>query len=71
MRKAIFKFNDGNLALLCSGCSVIIKTGTDFTSLEHSACKGEAKLPAQYCVNCSIKEYKHKNQNFIKKVNTL
>jgi ferredoxin len=71
MKKAIFKYNSGEGALLCSKCAVIIKTGRDFTSLEHSACKSEAKLPAQYCVNCSIKKYKHKNQNFIKNVNTL
>ena len=34
MEKAIVKFNGGNLALLCSGCSVIIKTGVDFTPEE-------------------------------------
>jgi hypothetical protein len=34
MEKAIVKFNGGNLALLCSGCSVIIKTGVEFTQEE-------------------------------------
>lgn len=47
--QAIFKFNGGNGALLCSKCSVIIKTGKDFTELEHQAMKGEAKLQPQYC----------------------
>jgi len=50
--KAIFKLNGGNLALLCSNCSVIIKTGRDFTEKEHRACMGKTKLPPYYCNNC-------------------
>ncbi len=50
--KAIFKFNGGNGALLCSKCSVIIKTGRDFTEAERSAAKGDAYLSAQYCEKC-------------------
>ena len=37
MEKAVIKFNGGNLALLCSKCSVIIKTGKDFTKEEMDA----------------------------------
>jgi len=29
MTKAIFKYNNGNGALLCSGCRVILKEGKD------------------------------------------
>ena len=34
MERAIIKFNGGNLALLCSKCNVIVKTGKDFTTEE-------------------------------------
>lgn len=57
MEKAIVKFNGGNLALLCSKCSVIIKTGKDFTKEEMDAVfdvKGN-KFPAQYCDKCKPK----------------
>lgn len=49
---AIFKFNGGLGALLCSKCRVIIKTGKDFTEQEIKAIKGEIKLPPQYCGKC-------------------
>lgn len=52
MSKAIFKYNNGNLAILCSQCSTIIKTGFDFTEKEQSACRGECKLEAQFCDDC-------------------
>jgi hypothetical protein len=55
MSKAIFKFNGGLGALLCSKCSVIIKTGCDFSELEKKALKGEIKLKPQYCDKCSEK----------------
>lgn len=47
--KAIFKFNNGKGALLCSKCHVIIKTGDQFTELENLAIKGTISLIAQYC----------------------
>jgi len=50
--KAIFKFNNGQGALLCSKCSVIIKYGKDFTAEEHSAMQGKIKLKQQYCNKC-------------------
>lgn len=55
--KAIIKFNGGNLALLCSGCSVIIKTGLDFTpeELDFVFEKGPY-IPPQYCEQCKTKQ---------------
>jgi hypothetical protein len=52
--KAIFKFNGGNGALLCSGCSKIIKTGQDFTDDEWAGLSGEKNIPPQYCNECKI-----------------
>lgn len=57
MSKAIFKFNDGNKALLCSECSTIIKTGKDFTDEENKAFKGEVEMKERYC-------YKHIVYNY-------
>jgi hypothetical protein len=53
--RAIVKFNGGNLALLCSSCRVIIKTGGDFTEEENAFVKGEVELPPQYCKSCEEK----------------
>lgn len=50
--KARFKFNSGALALLCSKCSVIIKTGKDFTENEVKAMKGQINMFPQYCKKC-------------------
>ena len=52
MKKAVFKFNGGKLALLCSKCGVIIKTGKYFTKSEKHAAIGEKSIPAQYCDKC-------------------
>lgn len=55
--KAIVKFNSGNLALLCSSCSVIIKTGKDFTQEEKDFVMQDDKyLPPQYCDKCKSNE---------------
>lgn len=55
--KAIFKYNGGLGALLCSSCRVIIKTGKDFTEEELKAIKGKGPMPpAQYCSNCKTKQ---------------
>jgi|688.fasta_scaffold00087_102 hypothetical protein len=51
-KKAIFKFNGGKGALLCSKCSKIIKTGSTMTEEEILAMKGKASLEAQYCEDC-------------------
>lgn len=50
--KAKFKFNNGNLALLCSKCSKIIKEGFQFTEEEKKACQGKKYMPPQYCEKC-------------------
>lgn len=54
MEKAIVKFNGGNLALLCSKCRVIIKTGKDFSYQENQFVKGDVYLPPQYCDQCNL-----------------
>lgn len=51
---AIFKFNGGAGALLCSKCKVIIKIGKDFTEEEKQSIKGYIKLPSIYCEKCKI-----------------
>lgn len=55
MSKAIFKFNNGNGAILCSGCRVIIKEAKDFTSEETAKMLGEITLESQYCEECMNK----------------
>jgi hypothetical protein len=50
--KAIFKFNGGLGALLCSGCCVIIKTGKEFNESERIAFSGLGSLPQQFCTVC-------------------
>ena len=53
---AIVKYNGGRLALLCSGCKVILKTGKDFTAEEQLFAKGDlAHLPPRYCETCEGK----------------
>ena len=54
--KAIIKFNGGDLALLCSGCSSIVKTGVDFTQdeLDFALTKGK-HLDPLYCDKCKNK----------------
>ena len=56
MDKAIFKYNGGLCALLCSSCRVIMKTGKDFTDEEMSVIKGYTKMPPQYCSKCKTKQ---------------
>jgi hypothetical protein len=55
MEKAIFKFNNGNGALLCSKCRTIIKIGKDFDDLELKAIRGKIDVPSQYCDKCKNK----------------
>lgn len=56
--KAIFKWNNGLGALLCSSCRVIIKTGKDFTDEEVHAIAIDIPMPPQYCSNCKTKQLK-------------
>ena len=60
---AIFKFNGGSGALLCSKCSAIIKTGSEFTDEEWKAMKGEVELPPQYCEQCKQNNNGNSNNN--------
>ena len=53
--QAIFKFNNGNGALLCSGCYIIIKEGYQFSEEEWKALRGEVNLESQYCEICKKK----------------
>lgn len=52
MGGAIFKFNNGQGALLCSGCRVILKIGSEMTEEEKKALKGEKFLPPYFCNKC-------------------
>lgn len=54
--KAIIKFNGGNLALLCSKCRTIIKTGKDFTKEELDFVFEKGTLLPQYCEKCKLKQ---------------
>lgn len=47
--KAVFKFNNGIGALLCSKCSKVIKTGLEMTQEEWETI---SQLEAQYCEDC-------------------
>jgi hypothetical protein len=51
----VMKYNGGAGAILCSKCSVIIKTGKDFTQEEIKAFRGEVKLGSQFCNLCKAK----------------
>ena len=55
--KAIFKFNNGNGALLCSGCRIIMKTLIDMTPEERKAAVGRIDLPPQYCDKCKSRKH--------------
>ena len=51
--KALVKYNSGNLALLCSMCRTIVKTGVDFNEEESKFAKGEIDyLEPLYCEKC-------------------
>jgi len=53
--KITYKFNESNLAILCSKYSKIIKIGKDFTEQELEDIKRKhRKLPAQYYNECSL-----------------
>jgi hypothetical protein len=52
MEKAIFKFNGGIGALLCSKCRTIIKTGATMSQWEKEAMLGKHEMLAQECFVC-------------------
>ena len=51
MKTATLKFNNGNGAILCSGCNVIVKDN-NFTEDEKKALIGEIKLEPYHCMDC-------------------
>lgn len=59
-KRAILKWNSGMLAILCSACSRIIKTGREFTEQESKFAKGEADLLPQYCEKCKNRNDRNK-----------
>jgi hypothetical protein len=64
MEKAVVKFNNGNLAILCSYCYKILKTGKDMTDQELFLVLSENTedyLPAQYCEQCKNKQNEEKH----------
>ena len=65
--KGIYKFNNGNGAKLCNGCSIIIKTNSTFSKEDMlAAYKGKnTKLNIEYCKNCKIKNMEEINQNLV------
>lgn len=65
MSNAIFKFNNGNTALLCSGCSIILKTGSQFNDAEIQAVRGQKHMEAQFCLPCNIKRIFNNKENQI------
>ena len=50
---AIFKFNNGIGALLCSKCHIIIKEGNKLSPKERRAMLGKEYLKPQYCSKCN------------------
>jgi hypothetical protein len=62
MERAVIKFNGGNLAMLCSYCHRIIKTGRHFTTEEIESVLDNSKhiIPAQYCESCKEDGYDRK-----------
>ena len=55
-KKAVIKWNNGMLAILCTKCRKILKTGVHFTSEEWEYVKYKSKcLPPQYCDKCALK----------------
>jgi len=65
MSQAIFKFNNGNSALLCSGCSVILKIGSQFNDHEIQAIRGQKHMDARFCVPCNVKRIFNNKENQI------
>lgn len=55
MGTAKFKFNNGNMAILCSNCDKIVKTGKDFTEQEWAAMEGKGDVKSVYCDECKDK----------------
>lgn len=55
MGTAKFKFNNGNMAMLCPNCDKIVKTAKDFTDQEWKALEGKGDVKSIYCEDCKDK----------------
>jgi len=52
MEKAIFKFNGGQGALLCSKCRTVIKVGSEMSQFEKDAMMGKQEMLPKFCAKC-------------------
>ena len=52
MGNAKFKFNNGDVSILCSNCDKILKTSKDFTEQDWSALEGVSTVKSIYCDDC-------------------
>jgi hypothetical protein len=58
------KYNSGHGAILCSGCSVILKVGFEYTDEELKYSRGEIDyFPPQYCEQCNNLSLKSQANN--------
>jgi hypothetical protein len=46
--KAIYKFNNGNIAKLCNGCNVILRQGIELTKEDMKF----KKKNIEFCLDC-------------------
>lgn len=63
MSNALIKYNSGNLAILCSKCYTIIKTGSEFNEQERLYSLGKSELESQYCKSCKDGKNKKTQKN--------
>lgn len=77
MGTAKFKFNNGDMAILCSNCDKILKNGKDFTEQEWMAIEGKGDVKSIYCDDCKdividlddvIKKSDHSNLGALKDI---
>ena len=55
-KKAVLKWNNGMLAILCTSCRKILKLGIGFNENEWNyAIYKDSYLPPQYCEKCALK----------------
>lgn len=55
-KKAVIKWNNGMLAILCSKCRKMLRIGSNFTPNDWDYLMGRlTSLPPQYCEKCALK----------------
>jgi hypothetical protein len=52
MGKVLFNFNNGNMNILCSNCSNVVKTAKDFTESDWKILESGDNLNPYYCNDC-------------------